>query len=76
MYVVIAGGGVGGAHVGQMLANRKDDVVIIEQDRARCEKLYAETGIITINGGATDILTLKEAGIEKADVAIGTLYRR
>ena len=75
MYVVIAGGGVGGAHVGQMLANRKDDVVIIEQDQARCEKLYAETGIISINGGATDILTLKEAGIERADVAIGTLYK-
>lgn len=74
MYVVIAGGGVGGAHVGQMLASRKDDVVIIEQDQARCEQLYAETGIITINGGATDILTLKEAGIERADVAIGTLY--
>ena len=75
MYVVIAGGGVGGAHVGQMLANRKDDVVIIEQDRERCEKLYAETGIITINGIATDIMTLKEAGIEKADVAIATLYK-
>ncbi len=74
MYIVIAGGGVGGSHVGQMLANRKDDVVIIDQDQARCEKLYAETGIITINGGATDILTLKEAGIERADVAIGTLY--
>ena len=75
MYVVIAGGGIGGAHVGQMLTNRKDDVVIIEQDQARCEKLYAETGIITINGGATDIQTLKEANIEKADVAIGTLYK-
>lgn len=75
MYVVIAGGGISGAHVGQMLANRKDDVVIIEQDRERCEKLYAETGIITINGGATDILTLKEAGIARADLAIATLYR-
>jgi len=75
MYVVIAGGGVGGSHVGQMLANRKDDVVIIDHDQARCEKLYAETGIISINGEATDILTLKEAGIERADVAIATLYK-
>ncbi len=75
MYVVIAGGGVGGSHVGRMLANRKDDVVIIDQDQACCEKLYAETGIITINGAATDILTLKEAGIERADVAIATLYQ-
>ena len=75
MYVIIAGGGVGGSQVGQMLANRKDDVIIIDHDQGRCEKLYAETGIITINGGATDILTLKEAGIERADVAIGTLYK-
>ncbi len=74
MYIIIAGGGVIGTHVGQMLANRKDDVVIIEQNRNRCEKIYAETGIVTINGGATDILTLKEAGIEKADIAIATLY--
>ncbi len=74
MYIVIAGGGVIGTQVGQMLANRRDDVVIVEQDRSRCEKIYAETGIVTINGGATDILTLKEAGIEKADIAIATLY--
>jgi len=75
MYIVIAGGGISGTTLANMLAHRKDDVVIVEKDRERCEQLYAETGMVTINGSATDIVTLKEAGIEKAQVAVGALYR-
>jgi len=75
MYIVIAGGGISGTTLANMLAHRKDDVVIIEKDREQCEQLYAETGMVTINGSATDIVTLKEAGIEKAQVAVGALYR-
>lgn len=75
MYIVIAGGGISGTTLANMLAHRKDDVVIVEKDRERCEQLYAETGMVTINGSATDIGTLKEAGIEKAQVAVGALYR-
>lgn len=75
MYIVIAGGGISGTTLANMLAHRKDDVVIIEKDREQCEQLYAETGMVTINGSATDIGTLKEAGIEKAQIAVGALYR-
>ncbi|NIA19715.1 MAG: TrkA family potassium uptake protein [Xanthomonadaceae bacterium] len=75
MYIVIAGGGISGTTLANMLAHRKDDVVIIEKDREQCEQLYAETGMVTINGSATDIGTMKEAGIEKAQVAVGALYR-
>jgi trk system potassium uptake protein TrkA len=75
MYIVIAGGGISGTTLANMLAHRKDDVVIIEKDREQCEQLYAETGMVTINGSATDIGTMKEAGIEKAQVAIGALYQ-
>ena len=75
MYIVIAGGGISGTTLANMLAHRKDDVVIIEKDREQCEQLYAETGMVTINGNATDIGALKEAGIEKAQIAVGALYR-
>ncbi|MBN2332830.1 MAG: TrkA family potassium uptake protein [Deltaproteobacteria bacterium] len=75
MYIIIAGGGISATSLANVLAHRKDDVVIIEKDRERCEQMYAETGMVTINGSATDIGTLKEAGIEKAAVAIGALYR-
>jgi trk system potassium uptake protein TrkA len=75
MYIVIAGGGISGTTLAKVLSHRKDDVVIIDRDRERCEQLYAETGMMTINGNAADIGTLKDAGIDRAEVAIGALYR-
>ena len=75
MYIIIAGGGIAGTAVASLLVEKKHDVVVIDRDRERCEHVYAEIGAISINGNAADINTLKEAGIEKADVAIGALYR-
>ncbi len=74
MYIVIAGGGIAGSSLASVLIERKYDVVIIEKDRERCKQLYADMGVVVVNGSATDINTLKEADIEKADVAIGALY--
>ncbi len=75
MYIIIAGGGIAGTGVASLLVEKKHDVVVIDRDRERCEHVYANIGAISINGNAEDINTLKEAGIEKADVAIGALYR-
>lgn len=75
MYIIIAGGGIAGSTLAVELANRKHDVVVIDMDPQACEALYASTGIITVNGRATEIASLKEAGIHKADVALGALYR-
>lgn len=73
MYVVIAGGGVvGGSLAGSLMENRHD-VVVIEQDRAVCEFVSSRIGALAIHGTATNIDVLEEAGIEKADVAIGAL---
>ncbi len=74
MYVVIAGGGIAGTAIATRLIDRKHDVVIIDKDRDVCKDLYANYGIITVNGDARNIEVLKEAGIHKADAAIGTLY--
>jgi trk system potassium uptake protein TrkA len=70
MYIVVAGGGMVGGGVVRRLLDNKHDVVLIEKDKERCDKLYAETGVIAINGGATSIDSLIEAGIEKADVLV------
>ena len=70
MYVVVAGGGmVGGGLVHRLLEN-KHDVVMIEQSKQMCDNLYAETGVVAINGTATSIKALKQAGIQKADVVV------
>jgi len=73
MYVVIAGGGVLGGSLARRLVGDRHDVVVIERDKAVCEQLASRTGALAINGAATNIDSLEDASIEKADVAVGAL---
>ena len=70
MYIVVAGGGMVGGGLVRSLLDNKHDVVLIEQHKELCDKLYAETGVVAITGGATSIQALNEAGIRKADVLV------
>lgn len=73
MYVVIAGGGILGRGLADRLVEARHDVVVVEQDRAVCEQITARTGALAIHGSATNIDLLEDAGIRKADVAVGAL---
>ncbi len=73
MYVVIAGGGVLGGSLARRLVENRHDVVVIERDQAVCEFVSSRIGALAIHGVATDIEVLEEAGIERADVAVGAL---
>lgn len=70
MYIVVAGGGMVGGRLVRRLLEKRHDVVLIDMDREICNKLYAETGVVAVNGKATRIDVLKEAGVEKADVMV------
>lgn len=70
MYIVIAGGGLVGGALARELLENKHDVVVIDQDKEVCDKLYSETGVVAIAGGIASIDVLKEAQTEKADVAV------
>lgn len=70
MYIVVAGGGMVGGGLIRKLLDNKHDVVLIERNKELCDKIYAETGVIAITGGATSIETLIEAGIKKADIVV------
>ncbi len=69
MYIVIAGGGVVGRSIAKVLSD-KHDVVVIDKDMRACEEIYTELSAVTINGDATQIKILKDAGIEKADYCL------
>ena len=73
MYVLIAGGGVFGRGLARELVQGKHDVVVVEQKREVCEQIASRMGALTIHGSATEIETVEEAGIRKADVAVGAL---
>jgi trk system potassium uptake protein TrkA len=70
MYIIVAGGGMVGGELVRRLVENKHDVVVIEQDKEVCNKLYSETGAIAINGNAARAEILKEAGVDKADVVV------
>ena len=73
MYIVIAGAGLVGRGLAERLIEGRHDVVVIDQDKAVCEYLAARLGITAFNGSATNIDILEQAGMAKADVAIGTM---
>jgi trk system potassium uptake protein TrkA len=70
MYVVIAGAGIVGGELTRHLLENKHDVVVVDHDKESCDKLYAETGAVVVNGSAARFETLREAGAEKADVMV------
>jgi trk system potassium uptake protein TrkA len=73
MYVIIGGGGLLGMNVAGKLSASKHDVVVIEERAEVCEYIYERLGVVAIKGSATEISTLKEAGVEKADVAVASM---
>ncbi|MFW6457057.1 MAG: NAD-binding protein [Planctomycetota bacterium] len=73
MYVVIAGAGMVGGTLAQQLVEHRHDVVVIDNDKSVCQDVTKRMGAMAVNGTATDIDILEEAGIDKAEVAIGAL---
>ncbi len=68
MFVVIAGGGKVGRTLARILMSRDNEVMMIEQDRRRYQRLTQEFEDAVMFGDATEIFNLERAGIERADV--------
>jgi len=70
MFVVVAGAGTIGREVTAQLLGNHHDVVVIDMDHDVCRGLYSLTGVETVNGNATRLDVLADAGLEKADVLV------
>lgn len=73
MYIVIAGGGSLGQGLAKRLVESRHDVVVIDSDSGICEYVSARIGALAMHGAATSIDLLEEAGLKRADVAVGAL---
>lgn len=72
MYIIIAGGGIVGRSITKVLS-KNHDVVVIDPNYDNCEKISSQYGAVAIQGDATKIAALKEAGVDKCDIAIGVM---
>jgi len=70
MYIIIGGVGMVGMELARRLVENKHDVVIVDADERVCDKVYAELGVVAINGNIARIETLTEANIDKADCLV------
>lgn len=73
MYIIIAGAGMVGGSLARDLVEKKHDVVVVEKNKDVCRDIARKLGALTIQGSATDIDVLEEAGIRKADVVVGAM---
>jgi trk system potassium uptake protein TrkA len=66
--VIIAGGGAVGLRTAELLSDRGHDVVIVEPDPDRCERLSEEYVATVIQGDASRPSILRQTQPERSDV--------
>ena len=71
MKIIIAGAGAVGTHLSKLLSKDHQDCVLIDDDIERLAGLESRYDIMTLHGSPTSIQTLKEAGVENADLFVG-----
>ncbi|MCW5977196.1 MAG: Trk system potassium transporter TrkA [Bryobacteraceae bacterium] len=70
MRILIAGGGQVALHTARRLIREGNEVVIVEQDAARCEQLDETLDARVVRGNAASVETMQRAGLREADMLI------
>ena len=73
MKIIIGGAGAVGRHLAKLLSKDHQDCVLIDEYMDRLEGLESRYDIMTLQGSPTSIRTLKEAGVENADLFVGVM---
>ena len=73
MKIIIGGAGEVGRHLAKLLSKDHQDCVLIDEYMDRLEGLESRYDIMTLQGSPTSIRTLKEAGVENADLFVGVM---
>ncbi len=70
MYVIIIGGGDLGYYLAKELLDNGHEVLIIEKDARKCERMEGELGSVSLCGDGCEVAVLTKAGIARADMFI------
>ncbi len=70
MYIVVVGGGKVGLQLCKTLLEDGHEVLIVEQDPVKCERLTDELGNIVFRGDGCEASIQEEVGVGRADMTI------
>jgi len=70
MNIIIEGAGEVGTHLAKLLSTGNNSIVVIDNNEERLDKIQSTIDVSTITSDLSTIKTLREAGVEKADLFI------
>lgn len=70
MYVIIVGGGKIGYYLSRTLIGEGHEVLVIEKQRDKCEKIIEDLGQVCLQGDGSETSVLAEAGTSRADLFV------
>ncbi len=70
MYIIIAGGGEVGYYLAKILLSEDHEVLVIENDRERCDLISEDLGDVVMPGQSCESRILDEVGTGRADMLI------
>ena len=71
MKVIIVGAGAIGVHLADLFSKIKQDIIVIDEDEEKLERIQADSDLMTIHSSAnTPIQALKDARVNRADLFI------
>lgn len=70
MYIIIVGGGKVGYYLAKELVEDGHEVLVIEKEATKCQKIADELGDIALRGDGCEGITLEAAGTGRADLFI------
>ena len=70
MRVLIIGAGEVGSHLARRLSEEDHDVVVIESDPERAERVSEQLDVLVVEGNGASLPVLEEAGIRSSDLLL------
>ena len=70
MYIIVVGGGKVGYYLAKELVEGGNEVLIIEKDAGKAERIAEELGDISLRGDGCEASTMEIAGFGRADMVI------
>jgi len=70
MKIVIAGAGEVGTHLARMLSKENHDIILMDEDQYRLQRISSQIDLLAVNGFANSFRDLQDAGVDDADLFI------